>query len=101
MFRRLEKAEGESIRVLRNLGVIALARGDVKTAEKYLRREREVVRRFVPKASLARRPLLYSLTGGGIQRYAAALATRKRRRRPLKRGLPGGAPRDLQGPVPL
>ena len=38
-FRRLEKAEPDSIRVLRNLGVILLAKGDLAGAKAYLLRE--------------------------------------------------------------
>ena len=41
-FRRLEKTEGESNRVLRNLGVILMARGNLAGAAEYLRREEEL-----------------------------------------------------------
>jgi len=41
-FRRLEAREGESIRVLRNLGVILLAKGEAEGAARYLGREEEL-----------------------------------------------------------
>ncbi len=44
-FRRLEKDEPDSLRVLRNLGVVMLAKGRHQEAESYLRREEK---RFGP-----------------------------------------------------
>jgi tetratricopeptide (TPR) repeat protein len=41
-FRKLEAREGETIRVLRNLGVILLAKGDAEGAGAYLSREEEL-----------------------------------------------------------
>lgn len=38
-FRKLERKEPDSLRTLRNLGVILLARGDFSGAERYLKRE--------------------------------------------------------------
>ncbi len=84
-FRRLEKAEGESIRVLRNLGVIALARGDVKTAEKYLRREEKLFgasyRRHRSLADLCYTSLTREEAS---QRYAAALADEEAKEAPAE-----------------
>jgi Flp pilus assembly protein TadD len=74
-FRRLEKTEPDSIRVLRNLGVILIARGDAAGAEKYLRREESLYgETYQRHRSLA--DLAYS-TGArkeAAKRYAAALA---------------------------
>lgn len=41
-FRKLEKAEPDSLRVLRNLGVILLAKGDADGAESYIKREEKL-----------------------------------------------------------
>ncbi len=74
-FRKLESREGESLRVLRNLGVILLARGDAEGAGRYLRREEE---RFGP--SYHRHCALGDLAYAGgrreeaLRRYRAALA---------------------------
>lgn len=74
-FRRLEAREPDSIRVLRNLGVIRLARGDSAEALRYLRREEALYgASFHRHAALA--DLAYS-SGDRKEagrRYALALA---------------------------
>lgn len=74
-FRKLERTEPDSIRVLRNLGVVLLAKGDVAGAERYLRREEalygETYKRHRSLADLA-----YSAGDRkeAARRYAVALA---------------------------
>jgi Flp pilus assembly protein TadD len=41
-FRKLEEREPDSIRVLRNLGIVLLAKGNAEAAEKYLLREEKL-----------------------------------------------------------
>lgn len=41
-FRELEKSEPDSIRVLRNIGMVLLAKGDAEGAERYLLREEKL-----------------------------------------------------------
>jgi len=73
-FRRLEKTEDDSIRVLRNLGVILLAKGDLEGAERYLLREEKLY-----GATCKRHRILADLayTAGirekALKRYTAAL----------------------------
>lgn len=74
-FRKLESREGESIRVLRNLGVILLAKGDAEGAARYLRLEEK---RYGP--SFHRHCALGDLAYAAgrreeaLKRYSAALA---------------------------
>lgn len=73
-FRRLEAAEGESARVLRNLGVALLAAGDVEEAERYFLREEELYgESYQRHRALAD---LYYCSGArekALSRYTAAL----------------------------
>lgn len=77
-FRRLEKSEGESNRVLRNLGVILMARGNLADAARYLAREEELYgESYQRHRALA--DLQYASSNreeAGI-RYMAALAERE------------------------
>lgn len=74
-FRKLLAREGETIRVLRNLGVILLAKGDVEGAKFYLEREEEL---FGPSyhRHCALGDLAYAsgCREEALRRYRAALA---------------------------
>ncbi len=74
-FRKLLAREGETIRVLRNLGVILLAKGDVEGAKRYLAREEEL---FGPSyhRHCALGDLAYAAgcREEALRRYRAALA---------------------------
>jgi tetratricopeptide (TPR) repeat protein len=74
-FRRLERAEPESIRVLRNIGVILLSSGDAQGAERYLRREEELYgESFHRHSALADIAYALGRRDEAAGRYAAALA---------------------------
>lgn len=74
-FRKLEAREGETIRVLRNLGVILLAKGDAEGAARYLGREEKL---FGPSfhRHCALGDLAYAAgrRDEALRRYRAALA---------------------------
>lgn len=74
-FRRLEAAEPDSIRTLRNLGVILLASGDAEGAESYLlREERRFGTSFQRHSALADVAFARGRREEAVRRYAAALA---------------------------
>jgi len=74
-FRRLEAREGQTIRVLRNLGVILLAKGDAEGAGRYLRLEEK---RFGPSfhrhCALGDLAYMAGRREEALNRYRAALA---------------------------
>jgi tetratricopeptide (TPR) repeat protein len=74
-FRRMEKEEPDSLRVLRNLGAVLLAKGRSEEAEAYLRKEEkrfgESYRRHCAIADLA---YAAGRRGEALSRYRAALA---------------------------
>lgn len=74
-FRKLESREPDSLRVLRNLGVILLARGDAEGAEAYLlREERAYGPSFHRHAALADLAYARGRREEAARRYSAALA---------------------------
>lgn len=74
-FRRLEAAEPDSIRVLRNLGVILLAKGELSKAKAYLVREEALFgHSFHRHAGLADLAWAAGEREEAGRRYAAALA---------------------------
>lgn len=74
-FRRLEAIEPDSIRTLRNLGVILLASGDAEGAESYLlREERRYGESFHRHSALADIAFAQGRREEASRRYAAALA---------------------------
>lgn len=73
-FRRLEAIEPDSIRTLRNLGVILLATGDAEGAESYLlREERRYGESFHRHSALADIAFARGRRQEAARRYAAAL----------------------------
>ena len=73
-FRKLERSEPDSIRVLRNLGVVLLAQGKGEEAERYLLKEEKLYgASFDRHAALA--DLAYSIgkREQAVVRYARAL----------------------------
>jgi Flp pilus assembly protein TadD len=79
-FRKLEQSEPTSIRVLRNLGVILLAKGRSEEAERYLLREEKLY-----GASFYRHSALADLTYATGKRKEAARRYRLALREPEKR----------------
>lgn len=74
-FRKLERLEPDSIRVLRNLGVVLLAKGDAEGAERYLLREERLYgASFHRHAALADLAYARGRRKEAERRYAAALA---------------------------
>jgi len=74
-FRRLEAVEPDSIRTLRNLGVILLASGDAEGAESYLRREEQRYgESFHRHSALADIAFARGRREEAARRYASALA---------------------------
>jgi tetratricopeptide (TPR) repeat protein len=74
-FRKLEAREPESISVLRNLGVILMAKGDAEGAERYLLREEKLYgRSFHRHAALADIAYARGKRKEAEKRYALALA---------------------------
>lgn len=74
-FRKLEAIEPDSIRTLRNLGVILLASGDAEGAESYLlREERRYGESFHRHSALADIAFARGRRDEAARRYAAALA---------------------------
>lgn len=84
-FRKLESREPDSLRVLRNLGVILLARGDAEGAESYLlREERAYGPSFHRHAALADLAYARGRRKEAERRYAAALAEPEARAAPTQ-----------------
>ena len=76
-FRRLEKTEPDSVRVLRNLGVIRLACGDLPGAESFLKREEELYgESWARHRALADLAYASGKREEAARRYAAALSDR-------------------------
>ncbi|MBU0928518.1 MAG: tetratricopeptide repeat protein [Spirochaetes bacterium] len=74
-FRRLERLEPDSIRTLRNLGVILLAAGDAAGAEEYLlREERRYGESFHRHSALADIAYARGRREDAARRYEAALS---------------------------
>lgn len=74
-FRKLETKEPDSIRVLRNLGVILIAKGDAEGAERYLLREEKLYgHSFHRHAGLADLAYACGKRKEAERRYALALA---------------------------
>ncbi len=90
-FRRLEAAEPDSIRVLRNLGVILMAKGELEEAKAYLAKEEALFGpSFHRHAGLADLAWAAGEREEAGRRYAAALAepeARKGRRHSASRPL--------------
>lgn len=74
-FRRLEKKEPDSIRVLRNLGIILMAKGDPESAERYLLREEKLYGESIQRhRALADVAYAAGKREEAARRYRAALA---------------------------
>lgn len=74
-FRRLEAREPNSLRVLRNIGVILLAKGDAEGASQYLLKEEKLYgRTFHRHAALADLAYACGKRKDAEKRYALALA---------------------------
>ncbi|MFZ3109380.1 MAG: tetratricopeptide repeat protein [Rectinemataceae bacterium] len=74
-FRKLELREPNSIRVLRNLGIILMAKGDAEGAERYLLREEKLYgRSFHRHAALADIAYSQGKRKEAGKRYSLALA---------------------------
>lgn len=74
-FRRLEAVEPDSIRTLRNLGVMLLASGDAEGAESYLLREEQLYgESFHRHSALGDIAFARGRRDEAARRYAAALA---------------------------
>ncbi len=74
-FRRMEREEPDSLRVLRNLGVVLLARGRSEEAEAYMRREeKRFGQAYYRHCALADIAYAAGRRGEALNRYRAALA---------------------------
>ena len=73
-FRKLEQKEPDSVRVLRNLGVIMLAQGKAEEAENYFRREEKIYgKSYHRHCALADLAYAEGRRDEALKRYTAAL----------------------------